>query len=48
MRVRGVKFLEAPGSERYGAVAVFIDPWAGKWDHIQPIGLSGDEAGSAP
>ncbi len=48
MRARGVTFLEAPRSERYGTVAVFVDPWGGKWDLLQPIGVSADEAGSAP
>ncbi len=33
---RGVKFLEAPRREAYGAVAVFTDPWGGKWDLIEP------------
>ncbi len=48
MRARGVKFLEAPRSERYGTVAAFVDPWGGKWDLLQPNGISGDEASSAP
>ena len=33
---RGVRFLEAPRRESYGVVAVFADPWGGKWDLIQP------------
>ncbi len=32
----GVEFLEAPRHEGYGIVAVFADPWGGKWDLIQP------------
>ncbi len=32
----GVAFLEAPRHEPYGVVAVFRDPWGGKWDLIQP------------
>jgi predicted PurR-regulated permease PerM/predicted enzyme related to lactoylglutathione lyase len=32
----GVEFLEAPRREPYGTVAVFKDPWGGKWDLIQP------------
>ena len=32
---RGVKFLEKPRSEPYGLVAVFVDPWGGKWDLLQ-------------
>ena len=48
MRARGVTFLEAPRRERYGTVAVFADPWGGKWDLLQPIGVSDDEASSAP
>ena len=35
---RGVRFLEAPRREPYGTVAVFADPWGGKWDLIQPVG----------
>ena len=37
LRARGVRFLEAPRREPYGSVAVFSDPWGGKWDLIQPI-----------
>ena len=33
---RGVRFLESPRRESYGVVAVFADPWGGKWDLIQP------------
>jgi catechol 2,3-dioxygenase-like lactoylglutathione lyase family enzyme len=33
---RGVGFLEAPRHEPYGIVAVFSDPWGGKWDLIEP------------
>jgi catechol 2,3-dioxygenase-like lactoylglutathione lyase family enzyme len=36
MRSRGVRFLEAPRSEPYGLVAIFFDPWGGKWDLLQP------------
>jgi catechol 2,3-dioxygenase-like lactoylglutathione lyase family enzyme len=32
---RGVNFLETPSNEPYGLVAVFIDPWGGKWDLLQ-------------
>ena len=32
----GVEFLEEPRREPYGEVAVFRDPWGGKWDLIQP------------
>ena len=35
MTARGVRFLEAPRFEDYGAVAVFQDPWGGKWDLIE-------------
>ena len=35
LRKRGVKFLETPRSESYGLVAVFVDPWGGKWDLLQ-------------
>jgi catechol 2,3-dioxygenase-like lactoylglutathione lyase family enzyme len=35
-RANGVRFLEAPRREGYGTVAVFADPWGGKWDLIQP------------
>jgi catechol 2,3-dioxygenase-like lactoylglutathione lyase family enzyme len=33
---RGVRFLETPRREPYGLVAVFVDPWGGKWDLLQP------------
>lgn len=36
MTARGVKFLEAPRYESYGVVAVFADPWGGRWDLLQP------------
>ena len=36
MRSHGVRFLEAPRSEPYGLVVVFLDPWGGKWDLLQP------------
>ncbi len=32
---RGVRFLETPRPEPYGTVAVFLDPWGGKWDLLQ-------------
>jgi catechol 2,3-dioxygenase-like lactoylglutathione lyase family enzyme len=32
---RGVNFLETPRREPYGLVAVFVDPWGGKWDLLQ-------------
>ena len=48
LRARGVKFLEAPRRELYGTVAVFVDPWGGKWDLLQRIGVSGEQASSAP
>ena len=32
----GVEFLETPRREAYGEVAVFRDPWGGKWDLIEP------------
>ena len=34
MRARGVKFLEAPRSEPYGTVAVFVDLYGNRWDLI--------------
>ena len=34
--VSGLKFLETPRGEAYGLVAVFLDPWGGKWDLLQP------------
>lgn len=36
MGARGVRFLEEPRHEPYGLVAVFADPWGGKWDLLQP------------
>ena len=35
MLARGVKFLEAPRHESYGSVAVFQDPWGGRWDLLE-------------
>ena len=42
MRARGIKFLETPRREPYGLVAVFLDPWGGKWDLLQPADRTGD------
>ena len=42
-QARGVAFLEAPRRESYGTVAVFADPWGGKWDLIEPA-----RSGTAP
>jgi len=36
MSARGVRFLERPRHEAYGVVAVFADPWGGRWDLLQP------------
>ncbi len=36
LRARGVIFLETPRREPYGLVAVFVDPWGGKWDLLEP------------
>jgi catechol 2,3-dioxygenase-like lactoylglutathione lyase family enzyme len=36
MSARGVRFLETPRREAYGIVAVFADPWGGRWDLLQP------------
>lgn len=36
MSARGVRFLESPRREAYGVVAVFADPWGGRWDLLQP------------
>ncbi len=46
MPARGVVFLEAPREERYGTVAVFVDPWGGKWDLLQPAGAQTEKASS--
>ncbi|MEZ5832500.1 MAG: VOC family protein [Dongiaceae bacterium] len=35
LREKGVRFLEPPRRERYGTVAVFVDPYGNKWDLIQ-------------
>jgi hypothetical protein len=35
MTARGIRFLESPRHEDYGTVAVFTDPWGGKWDLLQ-------------
>lgn len=34
---RGVRFLETPRREPYGTVAVFADPFGGKWDLIERV-----------
>ena len=39
---RGVNFLEKPRREPYGLVVVFVDPWGGKWDLLQPAGGAAD------
>jgi catechol 2,3-dioxygenase-like lactoylglutathione lyase family enzyme len=36
LRKRGLKFLETPSGEAYWLVAVFLNPWGGKWDLLQP------------
>src|ERR1700691_2872588 len=36
LRKRGLKILETPRVEAYWLVAVFLDPWGGKWDLLQP------------
>jgi catechol 2,3-dioxygenase-like lactoylglutathione lyase family enzyme len=36
MLAAGVRFLEAPRSERYGAVAVFEDLYGNRWDLLEP------------
>jgi catechol 2,3-dioxygenase-like lactoylglutathione lyase family enzyme len=42
MQARGVRFLEEPRREAYGVVAVFVDPWGGKWDLLQPLSRSAE------
>ena len=42
MIAHGVRFLEPPRREPYGTVAVFCDPWGGKWDLLEP--REGNEA----
>jgi len=37
-RQAGVAFEEAPREEPYGTVAVFADPFGGRWDLIEPNG----------
>lgn len=41
---RGVNFLEKPRREPYGLVAVFVDPWGGKWDLLQPAAGAAETA----
>ena len=48
LKARNVTFLEAPRRERYSKVAVFVDPWGGKWDLLQPISVSEEQMSSAP
>jgi catechol 2,3-dioxygenase-like lactoylglutathione lyase family enzyme len=38
LKSRGVKFLEEPRDESYGAVAVFEDLYGNRWDLLQPTG----------
>ena len=40
LRARRVRFLEEPRRESYGRVAVFVDPWGGKWDLLQPTDVA--------
>jgi catechol 2,3-dioxygenase-like lactoylglutathione lyase family enzyme len=42
LRARDVRFLETPRREPYGLVAVFLDPWGGKWDLLQPADRPGE------
>jgi catechol 2,3-dioxygenase-like lactoylglutathione lyase family enzyme len=44
MAAAGVRFLETPRREAYGAVAVFEDLYGNRWDLIQPVG-AGPAAG---
>lgn len=37
MTARGVRFLEAPRTEPYGAVAVFEDLYGNKWGLLEPV-----------
>jgi hypothetical protein len=36
MAAAGVRFLETPRREAYGAVAVFEDLYGNRWDLIEP------------
>jgi len=38
MTAAGVRFLEMPRREAYGAVAVFEDLYGNRWDLIEPAG----------
>ena len=44
MIARGVKFCEAPATNRYGTVAVFEDLYGNRWDLLQTATLSGHNA----
>jgi catechol 2,3-dioxygenase-like lactoylglutathione lyase family enzyme len=37
MAAAGVRFLETPRREAYGAVAVFEDLYGNRWDLIEPV-----------
>lgn len=37
MIAAGVRFLEAPRTEAYGTVAVFVDPYGNKWDLLELV-----------
>jgi catechol 2,3-dioxygenase-like lactoylglutathione lyase family enzyme len=36
---KGIQFLEAPRTESYGTVAVFVDLYGNKWDLLHPNSL---------
>lgn len=42
MVARGVRFLEQPRHEAYGAVAVFEDLYGNRWDLLERRALGGD------
>lgn len=37
MRLHGVRFAEAPRSEDYGKVVVFLDLYGNRWDLLQRV-----------
>ncbi len=38
---RGVRFVETPRHEPYGAVAFFEDLYGNRWDLIEPVSVKG-------
>jgi predicted enzyme related to lactoylglutathione lyase len=44
IEAHGGRRAEAPRTEAYGRVVVFIDPWSNRWDLIEPAADSSPQA----